>query len=54
MSSFQLKARNKKTGKIVKATCIDGYFGGRNDGYLVGLAVLKVSDFYKKYEVVKK
>lgn len=33
MSSYLKKLKNPKTGKMQIASCLDGYFGGREYGY---------------------
>ena len=63
MSSYNIKARNKKTGEIVQVACIDDYFAHRVYGYIINSSVfdgkkkenaLTWKEFSKQYEEVKK
>ena len=53
MSSFNITARNKETGRIHQVSCIDGYFGNRNYGYIVGGVAMREDEFYKLFEEVE-
>ena len=55
MSSYQFKARNKKTGEVVSVNALDDYLGLHQYGYMIegDSEVLPVEVFDSKYEVVK-
>lgn len=55
MSSYQFKARNKKTGEVVGVNALDDYLGLHQYGYMINgdLEVLPEKVFDSKYEVVK-
>lgn len=52
MSSFNMLARNKKTGWIQQVSCVDDYFGESNYGYIVNLTAMREDEFYKLFEEV--
>lgn len=50
MSTFKIKARDKKTGTMHDVLCIDDYFGKHKYGYVCGDKVMTKSEFYEQYE----
>lgn len=56
MSSFKIEAKHKESGNVQSVWCIDGYFGGRNYGYipqLLGATAMREEHFYREYEPVE-
>jgi len=52
MSSFKMKARNKKTGELHDVWCLDDYFGRHRYGYIPNNGEgegMTEDDFYKEY-----
>jgi hypothetical protein len=56
MSSFKIKARNKKTGEVHDVWCLDNYFGKHKYGYTPNGGEgegLDEEDFYREYETIE-
>jgi hypothetical protein len=52
MSSFKIKAVNKKTGELHDVWCLDDYFGKHRYGYIPNSGEgegMTEDDFYREY-----
>lgn len=52
MSSYNLKAKNKKTGEIVEIVEIDGLFYEKSTLYDVNKGIVYNEEFNELYEVI--
>lgn len=52
MSSFDTKARNRKTGEVVNVFCHDDFFGHHEYGYSINGHYMNEIDFRRQYEVL--
>ena len=55
MSSYTIRARNKKTGQVNHVFCFDDYFGRHRYGYMIDNSgkYITEEEFYRYYDFAK-